>query len=385
MRSEPAAAFTMGRYAVGDVLGRGGMGEVRAARDLRLERDVAIKLLTPELAALPTTRARFEREAQAAARLNHPNVVLVYDSGEHEGIPFLVMERLPGRTLADELAQGPLPIERTRRVAVEILAALAAAHRAGIVHRDVKPANVLLAPDGHVKVGDFGIAKTVEGVDVTTTGVLLGTPAYLSPEQVAGEAATARSDIYAVGVLLYEALTGRKPFAAASPLALAQAIHHQPPTPIGELRPDTPPDLAWAVAKAMDKDPQRRFASAEQMTAALVGSAPSDASHVQPTGQLASTEAFGSRTQQAAWRTDERIGPHARHAKHRGPGWRVALVVAAILAVAIVVALAVGSTGDSPDQAPEVSVTTTPTGAVPGWVPPELDRALQGLEEAVRP
>ena len=228
----PAGSTIAGRYAVGEVIGRGGMGEVRAGHDLRLDRDVAVKLLNPDVVALPKARERFEAEARAAARLTHPNIVVVYDSGEHEGVLFLVMERLPGRTLADELSRGSLSVERVRSVGADVLAALGAAHNAGVVHRDLKPGNVLLAADGTAKVADFGIAKAVGDVDLTTTGILLGTPAYLSPEQLDGEVATPASDIYSVGVLLYEALAGTKPFASGSPVALARAALTQEPTPL---------------------------------------------------------------------------------------------------------------------------------------------------------
>src|SRR5205085_5453763 len=179
------------RYQLRGLIGRGGMGEVWAARDLRLERDVAVKRLSPHLASEPGVRERFEAEARAAAGLNHPNVVAVFDSGEHDGVPFLVMELLPGRTLADELADGPLAPERARRIGAEVAAALAASHAAGVLHRDVKPGNVLLAADGTAKVGDFGIAKSTEGLDLTTTGTIVGTAAYLAPERLAGAPATA--------------------------------------------------------------------------------------------------------------------------------------------------------------------------------------------------
>lgn len=220
------------------------------------------------MVALPKARERFEAEARAAARLTHPDIVVVYDSGEYEGVLFLVMERLPGRTLADELSCGPLSVERVRSVGADVLAALGAAHNAGVVHRDLKPGNVLLAAHGTAKVADFGIAKAVDDVDLTTTGVLLGTPAYLSPEQLDGEAATPASDIYSVGVLLYEALARTEPFASGSPVALAPAALTQEPTPLGDLRADAPPDLVAAIARAMEKEPARRF-SAEEMARAL--------------------------------------------------------------------------------------------------------------------
>lgn len=179
-----------GRYRLGDVLGRGGMGEVRAAEDLRLGRSVAVKLLRADLASDPDLRGRFEAEARAAARVSHPHAVAVYDAGEDEGIAYLVMERLPGATLADEVATGPLDQERACAVAGQVLGALGVAHDSGLIHRDIKPGNVLLTADGAAKLADFGIAKVIEKNDDATTGFLLGTPAYLAPERLAGHPAT---------------------------------------------------------------------------------------------------------------------------------------------------------------------------------------------------
>ena len=383
MRPELSAGSTIGgRYAVGDVLGRGGMGEVRAGRDLRLGREVAIKLLSPEVGARPKARERFEAEARSAARLNHPNIVLVYDSGEHEGVPFLIMERLPGRTLADELADGPLPVSRVRQVGADVLAALGAAHGAGVVHRDVKPGNVLLCPDGTAKVGDFGIAKAVDDVDLTTTGLLLGTPAYLSPEQLSGEPATPASDIYSVGVLLYEALTGTKPFDAASPLALAHVVQTRSPTPVAELRPDAPPELVAAISRAMEKDPRRRFASADDMAAALTGVVPSTRAAQPMTQRFPATRRFGSRTQQAAGTADRSVGTGWLRSWTEGQRRQI-LVLAGIFAAVLLLAAVFGGRGEAPDRGPAIAPTTTSVG--PASVSPELDRALRHLEEVVRP
>src|SRR5262249_19277625 len=201
-----------GRYELGAILGSGGMGTVHDGTDRRLERAVAVKVLRADLAQQARARRRFETEARAAARLAHPNVVTVFDSGEDDGIPYLVMERLPGRTLGDELTGGALPVERVREAGREVLGALAAAHDAGILHRDIKPGNVLLTADGHVKVSDFGIAKTVDDGDATQTAELVATVRYLAPERLRGAPATPRSDLYAVGVVLYEALSGRRAF-----------------------------------------------------------------------------------------------------------------------------------------------------------------------------
>jgi serine/threonine protein kinase len=279
MNEEGAAERTTlaGRYALGSVLGHGGMGTVRDATDRRLGRRVAVKILRADLAEQPRARRRFETEAHAAARLAHPHVVLVFDSGEDDGVPFLVMERLPGGTLADELAAGPLTLDRVRQVAGEILAALAAAHGAGIIHRDIKPGNVLLTEDGHVKVSDFGIAKTVDDVDQTQTTELIATPGYLAPERLAGAPASPQSDLYSVGVVLYEALSGRRPFEGDTPLAVMRAIERGDAEPLKWLRPALPADLVAVIERAMSRDPSQRFDSATQMADALEPAADLDA------------------------------------------------------------------------------------------------------------
>ncbi|MDQ6795072.1 MAG: serine/threonine protein kinase, partial [Chloroflexota bacterium] len=263
------------RYEVGELLGRGGMAEVFAGVDRRLGRDVAIKLLRPEISARPDLRTRFEAEARAAASLSHPNAVAVFDTGEEDGVPYIVMERLPGETLADRIVTGPLDPTDVTRIAGEVLGALGAAHAARLAHRDVKPGNILIAADGQAKVADFGIAKSVEaeegGADLTGTGQLLGTPAYLAPERLDGAPATAQSDIYALGVVLYEALTGVKPFDGATPLVTAHAISTGSYRSLAELRPGLEPGLVSAVERSMATDPARRFSSAAEMSAAITG------------------------------------------------------------------------------------------------------------------
>ena len=270
-----------GRYRLGDLLGRGGMADVYDGLDLRLERAVAVKLLRPEMVARDDVRTRFEAEARAAAGLTHPNAVAVFDTGEHEGAPYLVMERLPGTTLADRIAEGPVDPVWMCRAACGVLGALSVAHEAGIVHRDVKPGNILLAADGTAKIADFGIAKSVSPSDgstdgrrdLTATGQLLGTPAYLAPERIEGEPATARSDLWALGVVLYEALTGVKPFTGRTPLDVASAVVAGDHVPLEKRRPEVDPLLASTIERAMDRDPQRRFPTATAMAAALRGGA----------------------------------------------------------------------------------------------------------------
>lgn len=259
------------RYELRGVLGRGGMAEVHDGWDTRLHRPVAVKLLYPAFATDTDMRRRFEEEARAAAALNHPNIVSVHDSGEHAGSPFIVMERLPGQTLQDEIAMGPMPPPRVRKVLDDVLGALACAHTAGIVHRDIKPGNVLINPNsGAMKVADFGIAKTA-GSALTATGQIVGTMAYMSPERVAGAPASVADDLYAVGVMGYEALTGQRPFPQENPAALLHAILDAPPPPIGAVRPDVDPALAATIDRAMARDVNQRFSSAEQMRAALMG------------------------------------------------------------------------------------------------------------------
>ncbi|PLS74732.1 MAG: serine/threonine protein kinase, partial [Actinobacteria bacterium] len=266
------------RYRLGRRLGRGGMAEVYEAHDELLDRPVAVKMLRPDIAANPDVRSRFEVEARSAARLHHPNVVSVFDTGEDGGDPYLVMELLPGQSLADRLGQGRVAPEWLCRVAGDVLAALGAAHAAGLVHRDVKPANVLLTADGQAKVGDFGIAKSMEAVggDLTVTGLLLGTPAYLAPERIQGETATPQSDLYSLGVVLYEALAGVKPFVGNTPMAVATAIATLAPPPLHVARPGLDPRLVAAVERAMAKNPAERPATAAEMGADLGLAPPAD-------------------------------------------------------------------------------------------------------------
>jgi serine/threonine-protein kinase len=264
-----------GRYRLGAALGRGGMADVYDAVDERLGRSVAVKILRPAMAANPDVRRRFESEARAAARLSHPNVVAVFDTGEDDETPFIVMERLPGDTLADRMATGPVDEAWLRAVAGDVLQALAAAHGAGIIHRDVKPGNILIAADGCAKVADFGIAKSLEpllpGDDQTATNMLLGTPAYLAPERIEGQPATVQADLYALGVVLYEALAGRKPYQGTTPLAMAHAVQQGNVPPIEEVRPGVDPTLAHVIGRAMARRPEDRFTSADEMRVALEG------------------------------------------------------------------------------------------------------------------
>ena len=262
-----------GRYELRGVLGRGGMAEVHDGWDTRLSRPVAIKLLYPALAADEVTRRRFENEARAAAALNHPNIVAVHDSGEDHGTPYIVMERLPGPTLADEIEAGPLSAERVRWVLADLLGALTAAHAAGILHRDIKPGNVLITTSGTAKLADFGIAKT-GGAAHTRVGMVFGTANYLSPQRITGRPASPSDDLYALGVLGYEALTRQLPFERDHPVATMRAVLEEPLMPIAMLRPDVDPALIQVLERAMSRDPAYRFADAAAMRAALHAAPP---------------------------------------------------------------------------------------------------------------
>jgi eukaryotic-like serine/threonine-protein kinase len=262
-----------GRYELGRVLGAGGMAKVYAAHDHRLDRPVAVKLV-PTAQAEPISRQRFVREARSAAAFTHPNAVALFDAGEAEGFLYLVMEFVDGQSLTDRLAvDGQLDPGTARHIAAGVLAALAAAHAVGIVHRDVKPGNIILGPNGIVKLADFGIAKRLDDAagDVTVIGDIVGTPNYLAPELLDGRPATPSSDVYAVGVVVFEMLAGRPPFEGDTPLATAVAHRNHPVPDIAALRPDIPTDLGNAVKVAMAKDPARRYASAAVMSTAIGG------------------------------------------------------------------------------------------------------------------
>lgn len=327
-----------------------------AARDERLGRTVAIKLV-PVVEAEPVLRQRFIREARSAAGFSHPNAVAVFDAGEADDYLYLVMELVEGRSLAERLADGgPLDPAAATKVAAGVLNALAAAHAVGIVHRDVKPANIMLANDGGVKLTDFGIAKRLDDVagDVTMVGTIVGTPKYLAPEQVGGEPATTASDVYAVGVVLYEMLAGRPPFDAETPVATAIA-HRQAPVPdISAEFPSVPAGLALAIRTAMAKNPANRYDSARAMLAAVnTGShprshrGPPTQSHSRPTPQPTQVMPAGGYTRSSVSR-------------------RWVAMAAALLAGATVLALLVvrdrerDDAGPAPSTIPAITLATIP-------------------------
>ena len=363
------------------------MGEVHAAWDRRLERQVAIKTLRADVAAQPAARRRFESEARSAARLVHPNVVSVYDSGEDAGIPFMVMELLPGRSLRDEIASGPMALRDVQSLASQVLGALGAAHAAGIVHRDIKPGNILMTEDGRWKVGDFGIAKSMQmdGGDETATGMVLGTPAYLAPERLFGGEATPGGDLYSLGVILYEALAGRRPFRADTPEGWAAVIAARSVDPLPNLRRDVPPAMADAIGRSISPDPTSRYSSAQEMAAAMglgvvgatrrgagagasagvAAAAPSSWHEIAPAGPPGETTALLTEASPAATRAFVPVAPAGRRR-------RAAAVLAggAALAAIVGISLAAGNGSPSPATVTHPTTTTLPTTLPTTTVPP---------------
>ncbi|HEX3285908.1 MAG TPA: serine/threonine-protein kinase [Mycobacterium sp.] len=345
-----------GRYELRGILGRGGMAEVRDGWDTRLDRPVAVKLLHPAFSVQPDNRQRFETEARAAAGLNHPHIVAVHDSGEFAGTPFIVMERLSGRTLADDLMRGPLPQDRVRWILDDLLSALTAAHAAGVLHRDIKPANILFTASGDLKLADFGIAKSA-GAPATMTGQIVGTMAYLSADRLMGRPATVADDLYAVGAVGYEALSGRKPFPQENLVALARAIAEDVPPPLLMLRPDVDPGLAATIEQAMARDPQWRFPSAEAMRSALFN-AP------QPNSTRPPTRVLADPLPPAATMA---VPPPVRFSRRR----KLVVLAAVLLAIVLAVVL-VAVEGTPPSSAPKPATTSTslPPPSTPSVIPP---------------
>ena len=267
--ADPLVGSSVGHYRIEGRLGGGGMGVVYRARDTRLDRDVALKFLPPHLGLDPSAKRRFLVEARAAAALDHPNICTVHEIGEvGDGRLFIAMACYHGTVLKERVTQGPLPVEEAVAIARGIAHALAAAHARGIVHRDVKPANVMLTADGGVKLLDFGLAKLAD-VTITQSGVTPGTVAYMSPEQIRGEDVDARSDLWSLGVVLYEMLSGRRPFPGERDAAVMHAILHDEPQPLGEPGSETMGGVAAIVSRLLAKDPGGRYASAEQLLADL--------------------------------------------------------------------------------------------------------------------
>jgi beta-lactam-binding protein with PASTA domain len=352
------------RYELGEILGFGGMSEVHLARDLRLHRDVAVKVLRADLARDPSFYLRFRREAQNAAALNHPAIVAVYDTGEavtpRGPLPYIVMEYVDGVTLRDIVHNdGPMPPRRALEVIADACQALNFSHQHGIIHRDVKPANIMISRAGAVKVMDFGIARALadSGNPVTQTAAVIGTAQYLSPEQARGEQVDARSDVYSLGCVLYEMLTGEPPFIGDTPVAVAYQHVREDPVAPSQKRQGISPELDAVVLKALAKNPDNRYQTAAEMRADLVRvhsgekpEAPKVLTHADRTQMLSAARAGA--------RPDGMAAPMVydyRDTRRGGVGrWLVALAILSILTV--VVGLAINLSGGKPRavQVPDV-------------------------------
>jgi serine/threonine protein kinase len=343
----------LGRYLVEQVIGGGGMAVVYRARDEELDRPVAIKVLADNLAADEAFRKRFLREARLAAQLSHRNVVQIYDSGEADGRPYIVMEYVEGETLADLLARrGRLPAWEAVELALQVCSGLDHAHRAGLVHRDIKPRNLLLRPDGTVKIVDFGIARSAGGTRLTETGSVLGTAAYLAPEQAAGDEVTPAADVYALGVVLYEMLAGRTPHTAASLTEFLARGHEQPIPALRELARDVPEALEDVVMRCLARIPAYRPASAGDLAAelqAVVADLPTAGAGAAEVPTRVATPA----TEPGAGRGAVRLSSVGR---------RTAALAVAVVALALVVGgvLALGDDSDSESPPPAGQVETSP-------------------------
>lgn len=358
-----------GRYELGEILGFGGMSEVHLARDTRLHRDVAVKVLRADLARDPSFYLRFRREAQNAAALNHPAIVAVYDTGEAETptgpLPYIVMEYVEGVTLRDIVHNdGPMPPKRAIEVIADACQALNFSHTHGIIHRDVKPANIMISKAGAVKVMDFGIARALaETHSVTQTAAVIGTAQYLSPEQARGESVDARSDVYSLGCVLYEMLTGEAPFVGDSPVAVAYQHVREDPVPPSQRHAGIPAELDAVVLKALAKNPDNRYQTAAEMRADLVRvhngenpEAPKVLTDAERTSMLTAPPGYrGDQTQQ--------IAAPVPYGDGRGGGsvarWLVAVAVLAVLTVIVTISINVFG-GDTRDVAvPDVTGVTS--------------------------
>jgi serine/threonine protein kinase len=343
-----------GRYRTEEVLGRGGMAAVYSARDGELDRLVAVKVLAEHLADTPGFRERFLREAKLAAQLSHPNIVQVFDVGEEDGLPFIVMECVEGSTLADEAKQrGPLNAAEVVDLALQICGGLEHAHAAGLVHRDIKPQNLLLRPDGTVKIADFGIARAAETTKLTQAGSVLGTAAYLSPEQALGEEVTAAADIYSLGCVLYELLTGRTPHVFETLPELVVKHRQESIPPVRELRPEISERLEAAVMHSLARNPDYRPESAAAFAEELAAASPDPPTR--PLPQLAGVDATHVASSPTQAETQVlRPRPRTGHRVARGRGFwaAIALVVVAGLLIGFAIATQNGNEPAPASQEP---------------------------------
>ena len=370
-------AVAGGRYRVERELGHGGMASVYLARDEELERPVALKILAAHLASEPGFYERFVREARMAARLSHPNIVQVFDAGEEDERPFIVMEYVPGRTLAEEIRErGKLDAARVVDLALQVCGALELAHASGLVHRDVKPQNLLLRDDGVVKIADFGIARAAEATKLTQIGSILGTAAYLAPEQAAGEPVTAAADIYSLGVVLYELLSGQTPYEFKSLAELVVKQREEPIPPLREADPSVPERLEAVVMRCLARNPDYRPRSASELAHELAAASPEP-----PTVPLppdAGVQATDVETTPPTERT-RRLplpGPEQRPVGRRAFGLRGRGAWVVVAAVAILLALVIGFAIAGRDGGAEPPPRNTPAAAVAD-VPPASNPADQ--------
>jgi serine/threonine-protein kinase len=375
------------RYEVGRLLGAGGMAEVFEGRDRLLARRVAIKVLQSQYARDPSFLLRFKREAQAAASLSHPNIVAVYDTGVQDGTHFIVMEFVAGRTLKDVIrADGPLYPDRAAEIATDVCAALAAAHARGLIHRDVKPGNVMLTADGTVKVMDFGIARATTSETITQTAAVVGTAQYISPEQAQGQTVDFRSDLYSLGCCLYEMLTGTVPFTGATPVAIAYRHVRERPIPLRVLNPDVPEALQAVCLKAMAKLADNRYQTAVELRQDLERFRAGERVLATPLlaegGAAATTQALprGDEGQTALLRgtVADRAGRRARAPRARLAWLPWVLVPLAALALVTLIAYAIGRSvsplAPSPTTATfPVATTSPPTSPPPSTAPPSTE------------
>ncbi|AZZ57479.1 Stk1 family PASTA domain-containing Ser/Thr kinase [Rathayibacter iranicus] len=368
-----------GRYVVGPRLGHGGMSEVHLGTDTRLGRTVAIKELKLSLSSDSAFRLRFRQEAQSASRMSHPTIVRVFDAGEEVSVdgngsesrrPFIVMEHIEGRLLKDLIAEGPVELDEAVRITEGILTALEYSHRAGVVHRDIKPGNIMLTPSGQVKVMDFGIARAVSdsAATVAQTTAILGTAAYFSPEQAKGEQVDARSDLYSAGIVLFELLTGRAPFRGDTPVAVAyQHVSETPPAP-SSINPAVTPALDAVVAHALSKDRYRRFQGAAEFRDDLREAAAGRLPDHRPIDEL-TTSLFAARSQSGANDSELALRQLAEdnsvvRTQRRPPVlwiWSSIVVLAVIVAALVIWVLTLQPSSTLPSQSREVPALTETT------------------------